>query len=623
MRVVILGDFHLDSNALDLSEQAMADIAACAPDLVVALGDFGSGRDIGSIHGLDQAYSLLSTIGTQVRPILGNHDMQRETGYMDMQPKGTMERYFRELFHLDRPYGVMEFERFRFVFVSTDLQPEDSCYQVQECYVSEVQWHWIETALLARPNVPVIMFTHAPPIGAGLRTVPGVHVRATNAYLDQNHRPAAWLERIKRYPEIILWFSAHYHLSHIYPDSQTVRDGTTFFSTGVHGKATRDGHRVSRVLDITEHGIAVHTLNHESRQLEAAADWSSGRTAEALVQEKRHLLATSYVPAERPASIRCSDSFSIGDAEVLPKGMRLGQGGLLYAATADGFLWETIPAWGAVMGTLHYDKQKQTIAAFAVSASPSQTSLWKAWGQHVQSIDPQSPQRFVRELQDRYDEASPFPRAISSITLADGSPGKDDTVWVAAGDRLFSGAAAKQTTPLWTDLGALPETIAELGTLNGKLMLFSASGTLYMYNPQVGTELAESGVTAWDVCGDSLFTVVDCDKHIRAVLQTDGQRFETTIAAKPRIETNVEASQQPSRRVQIVGLSGRCALLIVSGATLLWDVSKGVIPVGDPGDTASSAAKGSADKRRVTFYLAVKSALTFARTEIRTYQYSL
>lgn len=282
LRIVVLGDFHLHVNEYELTERAMEDINACSPDLVVPLGDFGSHEAIGGVEGLQQAYRFLGKLRAPLRPILGNHDMQRETGGRSLQPAGTMERAFLELFGLSGANGVVDTDAARLIFIGTDPQPADSCYIDQECYVTDAHFAELERWLRERGDTPVIVFTHAPPAGAGLRTVPRVHVRATNAYLDQNHRYGRWMPLVRRHPHIRLWFSAHYHLGHDDPDSQTQRHGTTFFMTGVHGSCTRDGTRQSRVIDLDEAGVRVSTLDHVGRRLREPPDWTAAWSRPAL-----------------------------------------------------------------------------------------------------------------------------------------------------------------------------------------------------------------------------------------------------------------------------------------------------------------------------------------------------
>ena len=88
---------------------------------------------------------------------------------------------------------------------------------------------------------------------------------------------------VQEHPEIVLWFSAHYHLGHGHPDSLSHRFGTWFFTTGVHGPATRDGSRQSRVIDIEPDRVVVRTLCHDIRGFDDALEWVHPGPLRALV----------------------------------------------------------------------------------------------------------------------------------------------------------------------------------------------------------------------------------------------------------------------------------------------------------------------------------------------------
>jgi hypothetical protein len=48
---------------------------------------------------------------------------------------------------------------------------------VHEVHVDEEQLRWFETALEAAGDRPVLVFTHAPPLGCGLKVLQEVHVK--------------------------------------------------------------------------------------------------------------------------------------------------------------------------------------------------------------------------------------------------------------------------------------------------------------------------------------------------------------------------------------------------------------------------------------------------------------
>ncbi len=393
MRIVILGDFHLNPDALELTEAAMEDIRAVQPDLVVALGDFGDRARIGTPEGIRQAAAFLAKTGAPVHPILGNHDLQNESA--GAAPRGRIEAVLRETYGLTDSGGFLEFESFRLLLITSEAQDPVRCLQVQECVVSEAQVARIEEGMARRPGVPVIVFSHAPPLGCGLRTVHGTHLRATNAWLNHNHHPARWSNFYRKHPEVLLWFSAHYHIGHDHPDSQNERDGVRFFHTQVHGDCTRDGSRQSRVLDLTKEGITLSTLDHRLRRIVSPPHWGGPL--------RPRVTLPSSVPQE------------------IVIGGRLCEPGLIavdfhrvLASMDDGYLWELNLPYESAMGTLHMGGR---VDAVLVTGG----YVWRAWGEHLGVCAIDAPGRFVRQPDTRLEDQIAFrlPSKIAALR-ADG-----------------------------------------------------------------------------------------------------------------------------------------------------------------------------------------------------------
>ncbi|THF79132.1 metallophosphoesterase family protein [Cohnella fermenti] len=472
MRIAIIGDFHLLEDEWELSERAMDDVRNAAPDLVVALGDFGTYGNIGSPAGLEEAYGLLRRTGSPIRPILGNHDLERESGDGAL-PHGTMADALIRIGQLagEDVYGVIELEKVRLLFISTEPQPAESCHQVQECYVSDRQFEELTALLEKRRGVPIIVFSHAPPMGSGLRTVPGTHVRSTNAYLDQNHDPERWMRWLRDYSEIVMWFSAHYHLSHHYQDSHTYRHGTHFFLTGVHGSCTRDGYRQSRLVDIGENETTVHTLDHERRGILASQSWSEGRTPAEWMLRKL-LKRTASCP--------------VGAGPLLRNGLLALPGQAFIAASEDGYSWEVRPEHEAVMGTLH-------VKAKAHALAYSEGRIWSAWGRWLGVCEANDPGRFVRKAiggvpERRTELASPV------VVLAAGPNGavwfaNDSHLWLA---KLEAGEAGGVGEIALVRLDSLPGPAESLVADSGSCWLLS-KGQAYRWNEEEWESLGVAG----------------------------------------------------------------------------------------------------------------------------------
>lgn len=377
MRIIILGDFHLSPDQPEIADCAMEDINALQPDLIVPLGDFGSGGKIGSPQGLEESWRHLRKLCAPLRPILGNHDLQEESRG-EREPH-SMSRELQKISGGETGSGFLEFEDFRLMFVTTDPQPADSCWSVQECYVSPPQFRALIETFQKRPGVPVIVFSHAPPLGCGLRTVPKVHVRSTNAYLDQNHDPERWEKLYRENAEFIFWFSAHYHLGHDHPDSTTNICGTHFFQTQIHGLQTRDGTRQSRVLDIAPDSVTISTLDHIERKLTGKSQWKSGASLESLMNSKAMKISDN-----------CQPEFSIALSDAPLRGClcAISENRLL-VGTADGFLWEADLPSRSIRGTLHIGPPLAGVAA-------TESEIWRAWENKIVCVPRDDLSRFIR-----------------------------------------------------------------------------------------------------------------------------------------------------------------------------------------------------------------------------------
>jgi len=375
MRIIILGDFHLTPSQPQIADMAMEDVNEQHPDLVIPLGDFGAGG-IGSPAGLEEAWTHLRKLDAPLRPILGNHDLQEESA--GKREHYSMIKALREISG-EAGGGFMEFENFRLMFASTDPQPADSCWSVQECYVAPEQFTNLMTTFQERPGVPIISFTHAPPIGCGLRTVPTVHVRSTNAYLDQNHDVYRWQRLYRENAEFIMWFSAHYHLGHDHHNSMMDVCGTHFFQTQIHGLQTRDETRASRVLDVTPNSITVSTLDHITRQLTKKSQWHFNGSMTQLMEAKKQKINSGCKPEPQ---------FTLS-AEPLPGCLQALSEDRFLAGTADGFLWEVEPATRSVLGTLHIGPPLSGVVV-------ADELVWRSWENKIVSVPKDDLSRFIR-----------------------------------------------------------------------------------------------------------------------------------------------------------------------------------------------------------------------------------
>lgn len=562
LRIVVLGDFQFDLSEAYLTESAMDDVAKVEPDLVVTLGDYGCNGLLGKPQGIEQAYSYLSVIGRTIRPILGNHDLQYETGDNIFQ-HGTMNNVLCNLFKVSDHHGVMEFDQFRLFFISTDPQPPESCYYSQECYLTDENFENILENLRKRPGVPALFFSHAPPIGSGLLTVPYVHVRATNAFLDQNHNPYRWFKLIQEFPEIVLWFSAHYHLGHMHPNSISERVGTVFFMNGVHSSVTRDGCRQSRVIDITPYSIQVKTLDHNHRALMDTIDWEHKGCLTGLFERKENIikLKTSesimslyyHSPIRSPLAsanspIKIVGDFSTGGGAISARSVFEANNGHLFAATENGYLWEIDMQYGEALGTLHY--HESPLKGIAITDN----LVWRIWDNKIAVSDLNSPFRFVREINDNKHES-----VLSTLEIpAQCICGKSNvSALLGCNNRMYEALLSVQNIVI-KEICSVNDNISQLAHCSNGTYIKTVQNEVYFYD--------YSGQCAYK--GNSRYFYDSLTQNI--------ELKPLSLDSLPRFISNVANCDEGDKNISLLSFHGDRMLLLVDGHLFFFSSSSGV-----------------------------------------------
>ena len=261
----VLGDLHLQEPMGCFEEgrrhmaAALAGGAAGNNGLLVQLGDLGGPKgDPGSAACFAGAKEYLSGFGVPFSIVLGNHDLESLDFVSDEENLAAWQDVFGA-HHWVREHGPavlvgMSTTRFR-------SNPNSH----HEVYIDDAQVAWLEHEVLPKyKDRPVFVFTHAPPAGCGLRLLQEVHVKNTCAWLNHSSRPEVFLRLCRANPQIKLWFSAHFHLSHDHEDSVSVVEGTPchFVQVNVMGTSNRDASRQSRVLRYTRDRFDLYTVSH-------------------------------------------------------------------------------------------------------------------------------------------------------------------------------------------------------------------------------------------------------------------------------------------------------------------------------------------------------------------------
>lgn len=492
----------MSKERLEVTSTAMQEINALNPDLVIPLGDYGPGESIGSPEGLRAAWEYLSQIRAPLWPILGNHDLQEESA--GTRTPGEMAAELHKYAPQGCGFGFIEYENFRLLMVTTDPQPRDSCWQIQECYVSPQQWEQIEQGLQQRRGVPVIVCSHAPPVGAKLRTVPRTHVRSTNAWLDQNHEPHKWAELYREYPEILLWFSAHYHLGHDHHDSISEVCGTFFFQCQIHGIQTRDGTRQSRVMDIDAGGeVTIRSLNHLTGQLTEVSRWDSPANLREMVVRKKQIL-------ENPTP--GTSWFYVAEGAFLPKRIAALSDNRLLLATDDGYFWEVDVARQFVAGSLHVG---EPLTGIAIQGK----WVWRCWGNQVVCVDSGWMGRFARTPRMDFIPGQ-------CMEIGEGSRGlaaSAKRIVVLSASQVWEYEPSQQQFVIRSRLPDTPLT-GEVRLWGERIVYLSEKGTLWYESGNGEWSQIERGVQVWEVADDSLAVGKD---HRISLLQSVGNTWQT------------------------------------------------------------------------------------------------
>lgn len=395
MRIVIVGDLQYEKN--ERIDGIAADVNSLLPDVAVLLGDYGYWDGFGSYEVFAQIASAFRDVPYRVIPLLGNHDVQYEAGEWKFRP-GTVAENYKKAFGYLPENQVLEFEDFRIFCLHTDCQKKGDFWFKYECYMNNAHFEELKAELEKYPDKPVIMITHAPPAGCGLLTVPEVHVRASNAYLDQDHGYERWVSLARDYRQIVMWFNGHYHMGHKHRNSISVRDGLAYFVTGVATSQSRDGQKHSRVIDVKDGIIKVSTYDHERKELSNQPDYMCG---------------TKIRGNAEPKDI--TGVFKAGCGRVVSGGLKRGANGRIYAMTDNGFLWEIDAENRIAAGTLHYS-DKYKLDGFVIDSE----YVWRICGDTAFGHRYDDLNRFMREKD--CEDCAFVVRSYSELPLDLGEP---------------------------------------------------------------------------------------------------------------------------------------------------------------------------------------------------------
>mmetsp|Transcript_13644 Transcript_13644/g.38397 ORF Transcript_13644/g.38397 Transcript_13644/m.38397 type:complete len:686 (-) Transcript_13644:468-2525(-) len=273
---------------------------------IVSLGDLGR-KDIRHEQGdagttksfLDAKDYFDGFEGIPYDLVTGNHDLE---GLDEFDTDEGNLQAWMDCFDKPTPYfSRIIGDRTLLLGLST-VRFRDAPYSSHEVHVDDDQIEWFRNMVESHPESEgwkILVFSHAPIMGSGLRVLQSVHV--TNGCAWLNHcSPTdvrnSFVRIVKENPQIKCWLSGHFHLSHDYQDAlvQAVPGSPcAFLQVGVMGpQSSRDQRRQSRMIrGCGGEFLQVFSINHHDR-VDVATQEEDGTNAATTSKARVRLDAT-------------------------------------------------------------------------------------------------------------------------------------------------------------------------------------------------------------------------------------------------------------------------------------------------------------------------------------------
>jgi len=298
--VAILGDLHLDPRKMEdyyagrdhflpILEDAKSRGVEAA---LVSLGDLGESKSVrpeetdelfaGTTACHELAAEFLSSFGVPYEVIGGNHDLEGIDEFLtdEANLEAMLRVHKKPTMHFKRQIA----EKTLLVGLGSTVF-RTAKYTSHEVTIDDEQLAWFEDLVSSHPSTDgwkIFVFTHAPPIGSGLRVLQENHVVNGCCWLNhsggKNGDPRTttkFIELVREHRCIKAWFSGHFHLGQDYQDSITFptiprelgpypnRGSCVFAQTSVMRSGTsRDKRQQSRLLRGNKDGFEICTVNH-------------------------------------------------------------------------------------------------------------------------------------------------------------------------------------------------------------------------------------------------------------------------------------------------------------------------------------------------------------------------
>ena len=284
--VAILGDLHLDPRYLEDHmvgrEHFMKNVLdnGNKPNsCVVSLGDLGESKAVeegtkelyaGTSRCLQLAADFLKGFKVPFEVIGGNHDLEGIDEFPTDQ--ANLDAYLKIMGKPTPQFKRQIAEKTLLVGLGSTVF-RDAVYTSHEVYIDDAQVAWFEDVVSthkAEDGWKIFVFTHAPPMGSGLRVLQENHVVNGCCWLNHSSKNTGkFIDLVRKNPCIKAWFSGHFHLGQDYEDSITFpkeganRGSCVFAQTAVMGKrSSRDTRQQSRLVRGNAKGFTISTIDH-------------------------------------------------------------------------------------------------------------------------------------------------------------------------------------------------------------------------------------------------------------------------------------------------------------------------------------------------------------------------
>ena len=266
------GDLTTEQLQLLLNRKKQGEYCQCH---VVSLGDLGRKNDrhepgdAGTTKCFESAKGYLDGFGIPYDLVTGNHDMK---GLQEFETDSDNLNAWMKCFDKSTPHFSRYVGEKTLLLGLSTVRFRDSPYSFHEVYIDDKQIEWFRNMVeshSANDGWKILVFSHAPITGSGLRVLQKVHVTSGCAWLNHSSEATrnAFIQIVKENPQIKCWSSGHFHLSHEFQDSLVQVGSCVFVQVGVMGRqSTRDGRRQSRLFrGCGDVSIEIYSINHHVR----------------------------------------------------------------------------------------------------------------------------------------------------------------------------------------------------------------------------------------------------------------------------------------------------------------------------------------------------------------------